>query len=189
VNPFRIASGNYANSLIGNVTRPISVLELIADATLLPGMTGCYIENPVGGRGYGIRFEHISQLSIIHRGLEFMLTRETLFTPNGQILSGRYRIYSGMPDRITPPIFLRTRFNGDVVVERIIGHTHPHPVPFQPGWNQPSGEDIQYLLQIRVEWQRVYGANSEPFGLIFGDPGDRAVIYGPRSTPGNAVPP
>jgi hypothetical protein len=76
---------------------------------------------------------------------------------------------------------------GEITVERIIGHTHPRPVPFQPGWNHPSQADIDYLLRIQAFWKRIYGQNSTPFGKIFGEPGSPAVIYGPRSTHGNAV--
>lgn len=188
-NPLRATAGtpSGAASPLGNITRPVTIQELLADSNLVPGMRGAYVEVPVGGRNFGIRFEDISQLTINH-GAEFMLTRETVYSSNRQIISARYRIYSGTPDQILLPAFRRLGPNGEVTVERIIGHSHPHPVPFQPGWNQLSGADINYLLRVRADWQRVYGPNSEPFGRIFGDPGDPAVIYGPRSTHGNAVP-
>ena len=178
-----------AASPLGNITHPVTLQGLLADANLVPGFRGAYVDVPVGGRIVGIRFADISQLTINHNGVEFMLTRETVFTLGGRILGARYRIYSGTPDQIPPPRFCRMGPNGEITVERIVGHTHPRPIPFQPGWDQPSGADVAYLLRIRAEWKRIYGSKSEPFGRIFGDPGTPAVIYGPRSTHGNAVPP
>jgi hypothetical protein len=178
-----------ASSPVGNIFRPVSIRELLSDSSLIPGMRGAYVDSHAGGRNAGIRFADIAQLTINHSGAEFLLTRETLYLQSGQIVSARWRIYSGTPDQIPLPLFLRTGRNGGIIVERIVGHSHPRPVPFQPGWNQPSSADIRYLLQIRAEWRRIYGPNSEPFGRIFGDPGDPAVIYGPRSTPGKAIPP
>lgn len=134
-----------------------------------------------------IRYEDISRLTIDHNGAEFMLSRETTHCVRGQTIDMRYRIYSGTPDQIPSPAFLRQGPNGEVIVERIIGHSHPFPVPFQPKWNNPSAADIQYLRLVRADWKRVYGPQSEPFGLIFGLPGDKAVPYGLNSTPGNAV--
>jgi hypothetical protein len=185
VNPFRVTTG----TPVGNITRAVTIQELLADSTLVPGMIGAQILVPKSGRYYGIRFADLSQLTINHLGMEFLLSRETEYTSIGKMISGCYRLYSGVADRITPPVFLRTKPNGNIMVERIIGHTHPRPIPFHPGWNQPSPEDIQYLHDIKADWHRIFGPNSEPFGLIFGDPGDRAVIYGAKSTPGNAVPP
>ncbi|MFO0852426.1 MAG: RHS repeat-associated core domain-containing protein [Gemmataceae bacterium] len=191
--PLRSSAGipSGAASPVGNINRSVTMQELLADSTLVPGMKGAYVDVPVlGGRTKnGILFEDLSQLTINHNGAEFMLTRETVTASNGQIVSARWRIYSGTTDQIPPPAFLRTGPKGETIVERIIGHTHPRPMPFQPRWNQPSGADIQYLQRIRAEWQRIYGPNSEPFGRIFGDIGDPAVIYGPRSTHGAAVPP
>ena len=191
MNPFNPAAGfpQGIATLAGNVSRPVTIRELLSNPTLVPGMRGRYIEAPKGGRNYGIRFEDISQLTINHNGAEFMLTRETVCGANGQMIRATYRIYSGALDQIPPPVFRRARPSWEIIVERIIGHTHPHPVPFQPGWDQPSKADIDYLLRIQVVWQGIYGPNSIPFGMIFGDPGSPAVIYGPRSTHGNAVPP
>ena len=89
------------------------------------------------------------------------MTRETVYSWNGQMLHARYHIYSGAPDQIPPPRLLRPGPNGESIVERIIGHTHPRPVPFQPGWNQPSAADVDYLLRVQVEWQWVYGPLTE----------------------------
>ncbi len=74
----------------------------------------------------GVRFEDLSQLTINHNGAEFMLTRETITASNGGVISSRYRLYSGGPDQVFPPGFRRMGPNGEVTVERIIGHT---PLP------------------------------------------------------------
>jgi hypothetical protein len=71
-----------------------------------------------------------------------------------------------------------------------VGHTHPRPIPYDPIFMQPSGDDILNLARIAGEWRQVYGPQSGPFGrIIWGlNPGE-TTIYGISSTPGNAVPP
>jgi hypothetical protein len=174
-------------SLIGNLTGEITIQELLADNQLVPGMRGAYVRLDPGQGARSIHFVDISQLTINHAGAEFVLTRETVTATNGRLLSSRYRLYSGAPDQVFPPAFRRLGPNGEVTVERILGHSHPFPIPFFPGWNHPSWADIQYLQRVRPVWQAVYGAQSEPFGRIFGLPGAPSVIYGPRSTQGHAV--
>jgi hypothetical protein len=149
-------------------------------------MRGAYLRvDPV----QGINFAEISALGMSRNGTEILLSRETVSAADGQVTSDRYRVYSGTPAQVFPPAFLRQGPNGEVIVEQVIGHTHPFPVPYQAGWDQPSAADIQYLLRIRSDWRRVFGPQSEPVGRIFGLPGDAPVLSGPRSTPGHAVHP
>jgi hypothetical protein len=143
-------------------------------------MRGAYVRLDPGRGIRGVCFDDLSQLTINHNGAEVLLTRETEVGFNGQVIRARYRIYSGTPDRIPPPAFRRIGPSGVVVVERVIGHTHPFPIPFSPNWNHPSSADLQYLQRIRADWKYVYGAQTEPFGRIFGLPGDRVVLYGLR---------
>lgn len=133
--------------------------------------------------GQAIRFQDISQLTINHNA-EFLLTRGVVQTESGVVR--RWHLYSGTPDQVLPPAFFR-QSGSTTTVERVVGHSHPFPVPFEPNWNQPSKLDIQNLADTLSDWQRVYGPQSEPFGRIFGLPDDVPTIYGPGSTPGNAV--
>ncbi|MGH7168999.1 MAG: hypothetical protein ACRELG_01810 [Gemmataceae bacterium] len=160
--------------------------ELLANNQLVPGMRGAYLKV---GHGAAIRFSDLSQLTINHNGAELMLSREVV--RNGKQASRRWRIYSGTPEQIPPPTFLDPNVvGGGVRIERIVGHTHPRPIPYDPLFMQPSGDDIFNLTRIAAEWRQVYGPQSEPFGrIIWGlNPGE-TTIYGIGSTPGNAVPP
>jgi hypothetical protein len=160
--------------------------ELLADNRLVPGLRGAYVQvSP----GEAIRFADLSQLTINHQGAEFMLTREVVRKGHQSI--ARWRIYSGTPDRIPPPRFYDPSGpGGTTVIERIVGHTHPRPIPYDPTYTQPSAADISSLKSIVSDWQRVYGPHSEPFGrIIWGlNPGE-ITVYGINSTPGHAVPP
>jgi hypothetical protein len=108
--------------------------ELLANNQRVPGMRGAYLKV---GRGEAIRFSDLSQLTINHNGAEFMLSREVV--RNGNRVVRRWRIYSGTPDQIPPPTFLDPYFaGGGVRVERIVGHTHPRPIPYDPLFMHPS---------------------------------------------------
>jgi hypothetical protein len=187
--PLPSSSGMPSGAILvrGNISGEITIQELLADNQRVPGAQGAYVRLQPAQGIRGIRFADLSQLTINHQGTEFLLTLETVTALAGQVLSRRYRIYSGTPNRIPPPVFRRPGPKGEVTVERIIGHTHPFPIPFYPNWNHPSWGDILYLQRIRGEWKRIYGPLSEPFGKIFGLPGDPVITYGPRSTEGNAV--
>jgi hypothetical protein len=160
--------------------------ELLTHDQLVPGLRGAYLKV---GQGDVIRFADLSQLTINHQAAEFMLTREVV--RKGNQVTRRWRIYSGTPDQIPPPRFYDPSGpGGTTVVERVVGHTHPRPIPYDPIYTQPSGADITSLRAIAGDWRRVYGPQSEPFGrIIWGlNPGE-TTIYGTSSTPGNAVPP
>jgi hypothetical protein len=160
--------------------------ELLADATRVPGSPGAYLRVQPGG---AIRFSDLSQLTINHNGAEFMLSREVV--RHGNQVTRRWRIYSGTPDLIPPPMFFDPNApGGGTRIERIVGHTHPRPIPYDPKYTQPSAADLSYLRRIDGDWRQVYGPQSEPFGrIIWGlNPGE-TTIYGIGSTPGNAVPP
>lgn len=160
--------------------------ELLADAKRVPGSQGAYLRVQPGE---AIRFSDLSQLTINHNGVEFMLSREV--ARNGNQVSRRWRIYSGTPDQVPAPRFFDPSAAGSGTrIERIVGHTHPRPIPYAPIYMQPSGADLLYLVRIAGEWRQVYGPQSEPFGrIIWGlNPGE-TTIYGIGSTPGNAVPP
>lgn len=180
------ASSLSATSQLGNVTGEITMQELLIDNRLVPGMRGAYLKiNP----GEPIRFSDFSQLTINHNGAEFMLSREVV--RSGNQVARRWRIYSGTPDQIPPPSFLNSNIvGGGTRVERIVGHTHPRPISYDPIFMQPSGDDIFNLIRIAGEWRQVCGPQSEPFGrIIWGlNPGE-TTIYGIGSTPGNAIPP
>jgi hypothetical protein len=160
--------------------------ELLVDASRVPGSQGAYLRVQPGE---AIRFADLAQLTINHNGTEFMLSREVLRI--GNRVSRRWRIYSGTPDQVPAPRFFdRSAAGGGTRIERIVGHTHPRPIPYDPIYTQPSGADLSYLNRITGDWRRVYGPQSEPFGrIIWGlNPGE-TTIYGIASTPGNAVPP
>jgi hypothetical protein len=171
---------------LGNLTREVTIQELLADDQLVPGMRGAYLK--VGIRE-AIHFGDLSQLTINHGGAEFMLTREV--ERAGNRITRRWRIYSGVPNHIQPPVFLDLGApGGGTRIERIVGHTHPRPIPYDPIFKQPSPEDLHYLNTVAGQWRQVYGPQSEPFGrIIWGlNPGE-TTIYGINSTPGNAVAP
>jgi hypothetical protein len=160
--------------------------ELLADSQLVPGMRGAYLKVKPGE---AIHFVDLAQLTINHNGAEFMLSREVV--RNAKQVKGRWRIYSGTPDQIPPPPFFNpSAAGGGAVIERVAGHTHPRPVPYNSSFTQPSQADIQYLNTIAAAWRQVYGSQSEPFGrIIWGlNPGE-TTIYALGSAPGNAVPP
>jgi hypothetical protein len=54
---------------------------------------------------------------------------------------------------------------GGTRIERIVGHTHPRPIPYDPIFTQPSGADLYYLNNVAGRWQQVYGPQSQPFAL------------------------
>jgi hypothetical protein len=160
--------------------------ELLANNQFVPGMNGAYLKL---GKGEAIRFGELSQLTINHNGVEFMLSREVV--RNGNRVARRWRIYSGTPDQISPPRFFNPNApGGGMVVERIVGHTHPRPIPHDPHYKQPSRADLGYLKRIVAPWRQVYGPQSEPFGrIIWGLNAGETTIYGIDSTPGIAVAP
>jgi hypothetical protein len=167
-------------------TGEVTMQELLADASRVPGSPGAYLR---AQPGEAIRFSDLFQLTINHNGAEFMLSREVV--RHGNQVNRRWRIYSGTPDQIPPPTFYNPNAaGGGTRIERIVGHTHPRPIPYDPIFMQPSGADLYYLNNIVGPWQHVYGPQSRPFGrIIWGvNPGE-TTIYGIGSTPGNAVPP
>jgi len=176
-----VPSGSTGTAPLGNINGEVTMQQLLANTQLVPGMRGAYLRVEPG---QGIRFADLSQLTIDHKGAEFLLTREVVETGTGTVR--RWRIYSGTPDQVLPPRFLR-QSGSSTIVERVVGHTHPFPLPFEPGWNQPSLPDIRNLKRIQRVWRQVYGPQSEPFGRVIGLPGESPTIYGPQSTPGNAV--
>jgi len=166
----------------------VTMQELLADASRVPGSQGAYLRVQPGE---AIRFSDLFQLTINHNSAEFLLSREVV--RHGNQVSRRWRIYSGTPNQVPPPRFFDpSAAGGGTRVERIVGHTHPRPIPYDPIYTQPSGPDLNYLSRITGDWQQpqVYGPQSEPFGrIIWGlNPGE-TTIYGIGSTPGNAVPP
>lgn len=181
-----VPSGSSTTCPLGNITGEVTMRELLANNQLVPGMRGAYLKI---GRGEGIRCSDLSQLTINHNGAEFMLSREVV--RNGNQVARRWRIYSGTPDQIPPPAFLDANIAGaGVRIERIVGHTHPRPIPYDSLFMQPSGADLSYLNNIAGPWRQVYGSQSEPFGrVIWGLSPGETTIYGISSTPGNAVPP
>lgn len=182
-----VPSGSSATSPVGNITGEVTMQELLANNQLVPGIQGVYLKV---GQGEAIRFSDFSQLTINHNSAEFMLSREVV--RNGNQVIRRWRIYSGTPDQIPPPKFFdpNAAAGGVTRIERIVGHTHPRPIPYNPNFTQPSGTDIDALKGIASDWRKVYGSQSEPFGrIIWGlNPGE-TTPYGLGSTPGNAVPP
>ena len=167
-------------------TGEITIQGLLADATRVPGSQGAYLRLK---QGEVIRFPDLAQLTINHNSAEFMLTREVL--RNGNQVSRRWRIYSGTPDQIPPPRFYHSSVAGGIMrIERIVGHTHPRPVPYDPIYMQPSGADLFYLNNIAGLWRQVYGPQSEPFGrIIWGLNHGETTIYGIASLAGHSVPP
>ena len=179
-------SGSSATSPLGNVTGDVTVQELLVDSQLIPGLRGAYLKV---GPGEVIRLADLAQLTINHHGAEFMLSREVV--RHGNQVTRRWRIYSGTPDQIPPPRFYDPNGpGGTTVMERVVGHTHSRPIPYDPIYRQPSGTDINNLRGLVGDWRQVYGPSSEPFGrIIWGlNPGE-TTLYGIHSTPGNAVPP
>jgi hypothetical protein len=171
---------------LGNISGEVTIQELLANHQLVPGVRGAYLKV---SKREAIHFGDLSQLTIDHYGAEFMLTRELV--RNGNRATQRWRIYSGVPDQIPPPVFLNLSApGGGIRIERIVGHTHPRPIPYSPIFKQPSHNDLYYLNTVAGKWRQVYGPQSEPFGrIIWGlNPGE-TTIYGIGSTPGNAVPP
>src|SRR6266852_5696061 len=164
---------------LGNITGEVTIQELLVNHQLVPGLRGAYLKV---GKGEAIHFGDLSQLTIDHNGAEFMLTREVART--GSRVTRRWRIYSGVPDQIPPPQFLdRHAAGGGTRIERIVGHTHPRPIPYSPMFMQPSAPDLGYLSRIAGDWQHVYGPQSQPFGRIFWglNPGE-ITVYGMGST-------
>jgi len=160
--------------------------ELLADVSRFPGSQGAYLKVKPGD---SIRFSDLAQLTINHNGAEFLLSSEV--GQKGIQVTRRWRIYSGLPDMVLPPKFFDPHPpGGGIRIERTVGHTHPRPIPYDPSYTQPSGEDLDYLIDITVDWKQVFGTRSEPFGrIIWGlNPGE-TTIYGLASTPGCAVPP
>lgn len=172
-------------SPLGNLTGAVTMQELLANSQMIPGIRGAYLR--VGNRET-IRFGDLAQLTIDHNGIEFLLSREVV--RNSLLVVRRWRIYSGTPDHIPPPRFFNPNApGGGTRIERIVGHTHPRSIPYDPIYTQPSWADLHYLSRISGDWQQVYGPWSQPFGrIIWGlNPGE-TTIYGIHSTPGNAVP-
>jgi hypothetical protein len=160
--------------------------ELLANNQLVPGVIGVQLKvRP----GEAINLSDLWQLTINHNGAEFMLTSEVTRYRNQ--FARRWRVYSGTCDQIPAPRFLDSNAPaGGCVVERIVGHTHHIPIPYDPIYMQPSGADLSYLVKIEGSWRQVYGPQSEPFGrIIWGLNPEETTIYGIRSTSGNAVPP
>jgi hypothetical protein len=179
-----VPNGSSATSPVGNITGEVTMRELLANDQLVPGMNGAYLKV---SKGEAIRFGDLSQLTINHNGAEFMLSREIV--RDGKHVTRRWRIYSGTPDQIPAPRFFDPHApGGGTVVERIVGHTHTRPMPYNPNFMQPSGHDVLYLTNNTSQWKQVYGPQSEPFGrVIWGlDPGE-TTIYGINSTANNAV--
>jgi hypothetical protein len=160
--------------------------ELLANNQLVPGLRGAYLKVKPGET---IRFGDLSQLTINHSGAEFMLSREVV--RNGNQVARRWRVYSGTSDQIPPPTFFNPNAaGGGTCIERIVGHTHPRPIPYDPIYTQPSLADLNYLSRIASDWRQVHGPHSEPFGrIIWGlNPGE-TTVYGIGSMPGSAVQP
>jgi hypothetical protein len=181
-----VPSGSSASSPLGNVIGEVTMQELLANNQLVPGMRGAYLKLRSGET---VRFGDLFQLTINRNGAEFMLSREIV--RNGNQVRRHWRIYSGTPDQVpSPPFFNPNAAASGTRIERIVGHTHPRPIPYDPIYTQPSLADLNYLSRITADWRRVYGPHSEPFGrIIWGlNPGE-TTIYGIGSTPGNAVPP
>jgi hypothetical protein len=156
--------------------------ELLANNQLVPGMRGCYVKVTPGA---AIGLAELLQLTINHDNVEFMLSREVVRDGNG--VTRRWRIYSGTPDQVRPPLFFDPNRRR---IERVVAHTHPTPVPYDPSFAQPSTADLAYLHQIAADWRRVYVSQPEPFGrIIWGLNAGETTIYGLESTQGNAVPP
>ena len=167
-------------------TGEVTMQELLADVSRVPGSEGAYLRVQPGE---AILFSDLSQLTINQNGAEFMLSREVV--RNRKQLTRRWRIYSGTPDQVPPPKFFDpSAAGGGTRIERVLGHTHPRPIPHDPIFTQPSGPDLLNLGRIAADWRQVYGPQSEPFGrIIWGlNPGE-TTIYGIGSTPGNAVAP
>ncbi len=108
--PLRSSAGTPSGATfpLGNITREVTIQELLANDQLVPGLRGAYLRpGNVGRNRTGIRYEDISQLTINHNGAAFMLARETVRVAGGRQISARYRIYSGTPDQITLPALRR----------------------------------------------------------------------------------
>jgi hypothetical protein len=157
-----VPSGTFAPSPVGNISGEVTMQDLLANNQLIPGMQGAYLKVRPGDV---IRFVDLSQLTINHNGAEFMLSREVV--RNANQVTRRWRIYSGTPDKIPPPMFFEPNGPGGIVrIERIVGHTHARSIPFDPIFMQPSRADLDYLRGIAGSWRQVYGPQSEPFGRI-----------------------
>jgi hypothetical protein len=181
-----VPTGASATSPPGNITGEVTMADLLANNQLVPGMQGAYLKVRQGDL---IHFGELSRLTINHNGAEFMLSREVV--RNGKQVTRRWRIYSGTPDNIPPPRFFDPNGpGGAAIIERVVGHTHPRPIPYDSMYMQPSGADLGHLRRVTGLWRQVYGPWSEPFGrIIWGlNPGE-TTVYGIGSTPGNAVPP
>jgi hypothetical protein len=164
-------------------TGEVTMQELLADATRIPGSQGAYLNVQPGE---AIRFTDLYQLASNQDGAEFMLSREVM--RNGNQVARRWRIYSGTPDQIPPPRFFDPNApGGGTRIERIVGHTH-----FENGsliFTQPSQADLDYLGRIAGDWHRLHGP-PEPFGqIIWGTVPGQTTQYGMGSTAGHAVPP
>lgn len=181
-----VPGGSFATSPRGNINRQVAMEELLANKQLVPGMRGADLKvRP----GEVIRFGDLSQLTVNHHGAEFILSREVV--RNGTQVTRRWRVYSGTPDEVLPPRFYDPNAPGGMTrIERVVGHTHPRPVPYDPIYRHPSRHDIRNLTDIFGNWQRVHGPQSEPFGrIIWGLKPGETTIYGVRSRPGNAISP
>src|SRR5438874_1338992 len=116
-------------------TGEVTMQELLAGASRVPGSRGAYLRVRPGG---AIRFSDLSRLTINHSGAEFMLSREVVRLAHHAVRN--WRIYSGTPDQIPAPRFFEPRAaGGGARVERIVGHTHPRPIPYNAIYTQPSG--------------------------------------------------
>lgn len=162
----------------------VTMQELLTDVSRVPGSLGAYLQVKPGE---GIHFSDLAQLTINHNGVEFLLSREV--EQKGNQVTRRWRIYSGTSDEVDPPsFFVPSAPGGGIRIERTVGHTHPRPIPYDPTYTQPSFFDLKYLIDITLEWQKVYGAHTEPFGrIIWGLHSGETTIYGLASTSGYAV--
>lgn len=152
-------------------TGEVTMQELLADVSRIPGSLGAYL---LVQPGEAIRFSDLTQLTINHNGVEFLLSREV--EQKGIRVTRRWRIYSGTSDEVLPPSFLNPRApGGGIRIERTVGHTHPRPIPYDPIYTQPSSNDLDNLIRITLVWKQVYGSMSEPFGrIIWGlNPGEK----------------
>jgi hypothetical protein len=167
-------------------TAEASIAELLSDTRMVPGSPGVLLKPATGEP---IRFADLAQLTINHQGAEFMLTREIRRLAARSFM--RWRLYSGTSDQIPAPRFLDLNGPGGwTIVERIVAHTHPRPIPYDPVFIQPSPTDLEYLRAVGDKWRLVFGARSQPFGtIIWGIGPGEITVYGIDSTPGKAVPP
>jgi len=158
----------------------------LANDQLIPCLRGAVLKVEPGT---AIRFGDLARLTINHDGVEFLLTREVKRI--GQNVTRRWRIYSGTTEEVLPPRFFDPKApEGALIFERVVGHTHPRPVPFELAWIHSSEKDIMNLKEVLVRWQEIYGLAAEPFArIIWGVDAGETTIFGIDSGEGNAVPP